>query len=271
MTVPPESTEVQDYFSGGERGAALAVAADGRTVALGTGGVVRLYSLPDWTLAQSLSSILSDSGQTVALAISPDRTLLATASGRYPGQEVTLHDTATGQARLRLSLGHSPFHFPGHDCLAFSPDGRTLAVGWGEPMVRLWDTASGEELPAPPGDSEHVTAVAFSPDGKTLAAALDEWAPGNLRLWDFPTNGEKASFEGPAGALAFSPDSRLLATAGGDGFLRLRSAVDGRLLGTFLWHQDEIDAVAFSPDGRWLATGAKEDRVKLWPVDGLLS
>jgi WD40 repeat protein len=75
---------------------------------------------------------------------------------------------------------------------------------------------------------------------------------------------------GPAGALAFSPNGKLLATGGRDCCLRLRRAADGRLLGTFLWHQGHIDAVAFSPDGRWLATGAKEDRVKLWPVAALL-
>ena len=41
-------------------------------------------------------------------------------------------------------------------------------------------------------------------------------------------------------------------------------------LGAFRWHQAEMSAVAFSPDGRWLATCGHEDRVKLWPVEGLL-
>ncbi|HYT87735.1 MAG TPA: hypothetical protein VEL76_03350, partial [Gemmataceae bacterium] len=58
---------------------------------------------------------------------------------------------------------------------------------------------------------------------------------------------------------------------GGDGCLRLRDATDGHLLGAFRWHQSAIDTVAFSPDGHWLATGGKEDRIKLWPVDALLS
>jgi WD40 repeat protein len=97
-----------------------------------------------------------------------------------------------------------------------------------------------------------------------------EWDDDNLRLWDVASGKEKASFKGPVGGLAFSPDSRLLATVGRDGCLRLRYAADGRRLGAFRWHQSDIDAVAFSPDGRWLATGAKEDQVKLWPVDALL-
>jgi WD40 repeat protein len=185
------------------------------------------------------------------------------------GGKVTLHDSSTGQARRTYSFRGSPMHW-GNRFLAFSPDGRRLALGWGEPMVRWWDVASGRELPAPPGESDYVTAVAFSPDGKTLAAALDEWDEDNVRLWDVRSGAVKASFEGPVGGLAFSPDSRVLATVGGDGCLRLRDPTDGRLLAAFRWHQSDIDAVAFSPDGHWLATGAKEARVKLWPVDALL-
>jgi WD40 repeat protein len=154
-------------------------------------------------------------------------------------------------------------------CLAFSPDGETLALGWDWPMVRRWEVTSGRELLALPGKLSHVLSVAISPDGKTLAATGNFGSTG-LWLWDLASRRVRASFPESVAGMAFSPDGRVLATGGSDGSLRFRNGTDGRLLGTYRWHQSAIDAVAFSPDGRWLATGGKEDRVKLWPVDALL-
>ncbi|NUQ63573.1 MAG: protein kinase, partial [Pirellulales bacterium] len=55
--------------------------------------------------------------------------------------------------------------------LAFSPDGRTLAIGSHRGTVRLWNVATGRELMTLEDDLEAVHAVAFSPDGRTLAAS----------------------------------------------------------------------------------------------------
>jgi WD40 repeat protein len=56
--------------------------------------------------------------------------------------------------------------------LAFTPDGRTLAVGTEAGRVALWAVASGEQLlalpPVPWGLWVH--ALAFAPDGQALAA-----------------------------------------------------------------------------------------------------
>ena len=54
--------------------------------------------------------------------------------------------------------------------VAFSPDGRTLALASREGTVQLWDVASGKTLAVLKGHSSAVRRVAFSPDGRTLAS-----------------------------------------------------------------------------------------------------
>jgi len=143
-------------------------------------------------------------------------------------------------------------------------------VGEREETISLWDAETGDRLPNLPDGYPSGSAVAFSPDGKNLATGADFYHENNLSIWDMESRTLRASFPGPIAGLAFSPDGRILATVGRDGCLRLRDGHDGNLLAAYRWHQSDINAVAFSPDGRWLATGANEDRVKLWPVEGLL-
>src|SRR4051812_5440514 len=49
--------------------------------------------------------------------------------------------------------------------LAFSPDGKTLAIGTAGNGLYLWDVATRKELHRLVGDSRGVPAVRFSPDG----------------------------------------------------------------------------------------------------------
>jgi WD40 repeat protein len=74
--------------------------------------------------------------------------------------------------------------------LAFSPDGKTLAVGRYMEGLLLWDVTLGkakvdfEAVSSEVGNSQFARSVTFSPDGKILAAGstADEEAP-EVKMW----------------------------------------------------------------------------------------
>ena len=74
--------------------------------------------------------------------------------------------------------------------MAFSPDGRTLAVTGHDPSVVLWDVEKRTRVATLTGHTGPVRSVVFSPDGRTLAtASADE----TVRLWDLEDHSSSAS------------------------------------------------------------------------------
>jgi WD40 repeat protein/tRNA A-37 threonylcarbamoyl transferase component Bud32 len=99
--------------------------------------------------------------------------------------------------------------------LAYSPDGRVLAVGRTDGRITLLDPDSGDIRRSLYGHSQEVVSVAFSSDGRTLASgSLD----GTVRLWHVATQQELFTLEDRQGravrSVAFSPDGEVLVTAG---------------------------------------------------------
>ena len=94
------------------------------------------------------------------------------ASASYDG--VRLWDAVTG-APLQTLEGHSGWVY----LVAFSPDGKLVALGSGDKTVRLWDAVMGAPLQTLEGHSGWVGSVAFSPDGKLVASGSGD---GTVRL-----------------------------------------------------------------------------------------
>jgi WD40 repeat protein len=139
--------------------------------------------------------------------------------------------------------------------LAFSPDGRTLAVA-GRHRISLWALDRGTrtvlDTPEVPFSSD---AVAFAPDGRTLAAS----AGARVVLWDLPSRTRRASLPlptgmvGNVGLLAFSPDGRVLAAANDGGILLVWDVARRAQLAIVPTGISSINDLAFRANGRIVA------------------
>jgi RNA polymerase sigma factor (sigma-70 family) len=165
-------------FTGHERSArSVAFTPDGKTLATtAEDGTVRLWRVDT---GEELRRLKTMHDQNNAVAISPDgRLLLVASAGERP---IQVWELATGREL-------PPFTLPRYQerifSLAFSPDGRTLATGGEDGVVRLWEVASARERRRFTGHTGWAHRVRFAPDGKRLASASNDTT---AVVWDLDT------------------------------------------------------------------------------------
>jgi WD40 repeat protein len=208
--------------------------------------------------------------------------MLAAGGGRYSPEQRggQLWDVATGALLLRLeTFSDTVFG------VAFSPDGKTLATGSGDPWgygpgsTQLWDVTTGDLLAEFGLPNEYVPShmgtvynVAYSPDGALVAAINGD---GRVQLYDVVTGKEQAVLLGHNGwgnSAAFSRDGKLLATGSAGSFhdiggdARLWDVATGEQIAQLEGHTSPVKSIVFSPDGQIVATGSLSGHIRLWDV-----
>jgi WD40 repeat protein len=158
--------------------------------------------------------------------------------------------------------------------IAFSPDGRLLAVGADDFHVHLWNVATGQEI-AKLRATTYLPHVAFSPDGKELVATQQD-VPGPqggvATVWRLSDRKRLYSVDiddgyGAGFSAAFSPDGKLLVTGGGDGAVKFWDAKTGKPNGrSFIGNPGWIRSLSFDPTGRLLLTAGTDGLIRLWDV-----
>jgi WD40 repeat protein/serine/threonine protein kinase len=184
----------------------------------------------------------------VTFAFSPDGRMLVTTN---QNKTVQLWDVAT--QKMLSSLGTGYF-------VAFSPDGRTVAVGTPH-SIKLVDITTGQELVPELGNPSLHSVATFSPDGKMLSTAFI----GSVVLWNIADGKEIGTLKGYTGSIRsceFSPDGRRLVTTGQDRVVKIWDVAGQKAL-LAIEPEDLVYSAVFSPDGNALVTNGINS-VQIW-------
>jgi WD40 repeat protein len=154
----------------------LVLSPDGKTIVT-RGGDIRLW---DAAKGEIIRRLMGMAAGWPSLALSPDGETLA--AGSDDGV-VRLWDVNSGAERPALAVPLRDGEIKRVFSVAFSPDGRSLAVGYGEgdPTIRLWELSSGRERACYKGHKGGITSMAFSPDGTLLASGAPDKT---ILVWD---------------------------------------------------------------------------------------
>lgn len=254
----------------------VAFSPDGETLAANSGNphlTTRVWGIESGQLEKVMEDPNNPGYGEAKVSFSPD--------GQFLWAQGSLWRVKDGERLTRLEsvLGkEAPPYVPGS--LSFSPDGMTLAIGYLEGRLQLWDLGAEKLSRELEGFQGEVLDLAFSPDGGTLAAVFG-YPDFAIQLWSVARGERLFSIKGHEwryefSQVVFSPDGQSLATVskdedGTDMGMRVElwRAADGERLTQL--DMAGVTRVAFSKDGDTLATGGHDHTVRLWRVeDGAL-
>lgn len=230
-----DGTLLQSVTADQTQVASVAFSPDGGQLASGSGGNLKLWSLPDLASFRALSDYPWNEIRSVAF--SPD--------GRFLAAGMAGNDNAVkvyGSDGTFLRLPFSSWVIT----LTFSSDSRFLAVA-NATAIQIYRTSDWqfERVISPQQGSNGPSALAFSPTGETLASS----GP-TVKLWRL-SDGTLMRELPAAGHLAFSADGQTLLVAGPP--IDFWNVSDGSLLKRYDEPRAFILSAALSPDNTLFA------------------
>ncbi|MFN3297557.1 WD40 repeat domain-containing protein [Caldimonas sp.] len=254
----------------------LSFSPDGKLLATGGGGgEIRLW---DARTGKQLAELAGCRNYITSLVFSPDSKILVTAS-HTSSKDIGGEDERTVHVwnvdKRKELLAFDPLTY-GIYALAFSPDGKVLAISGGgvDNDIVLVDPATGRENGRLSADKVSSTlSLAFSPDGATLASGQGGDDRGTIRLWDWKQGKVKTTLKGHKSSvvqLIYFRDGRRLASSSLDRTARLWDVVaEKELASVSCEKENDIRGLALSPDETLLATCCNRV-LRVWDVKKLL-
>ena len=177
-------------------------------------------------------------------------------------------DDTPPAARDSITLDRPPVYHqpPVINALAFSPDGKTLAVS-GYREVLLHSVEGSGTAVRLVGLSEQLNGIAFSQDGASLIAAGGTPARfGEVQVWDVRNIQLKRSITVTTDALfglSLSPDGKEFAIGAADNSVRLIETETGKELKKIGNHENWVLGTAFGVDGKRVVSVGRDRAAKL--------
>ncbi len=191
-------------------------------------------------------------------------------------------------------------------CVSYTPDGKSLVVGYNDGNARLISIEDEKYGEAFGGHWKGVKAAEMSRNGKFIITAGDNtlkcWTPDGQQIWinkemtttimsadidssgkylvagefnktfklfDAITGDKISDFRGHtdvAMTVCFSPDGSKIASASGNGDIRIWDRESQTLLAQLNGQSQDIYSLAFSDDGKYLASGSKDKTINIYDL-----
>ncbi len=168
------NTNIRTLNAHKDGGGLISFSPDGSILASGSAYPFSSSNIKLWNVAtgQNIKTFDFEQQRANAVVFLPDDTILAYMSD---WQGIKLLDV-TAEANL-ATFTHISFR-----SMAISPDGTILASGGHdrEPIIKLWDVTTGENIATLEGHTHGIYALSFSADGRVLASG----SSGAILLWD---------------------------------------------------------------------------------------
>ena len=231
-----------------------ALSPDGTIAATGDyDGVVRLWRSATGVLSGSIRPP-GPREPVTAVAFDPSGSRLVAATG----PRVTLWTLGTRALRVVKARGANVW------ALAFSPDGRRIAIGTADGAVRVVGTRGRRTLTLR-GHSDTVNGIGFSPDGTSLVTASDDET---ARIWNLRSGSTAAVLRGHDGVVhsaSFARGGTSVVTAGADGTVRTWAVASDPVRAELAApDRRKLTDVAFDPGGTRIAAAGEGGVALLW-------
>ena len=229
----------------------LAFAGEGAILAYGSGFQVGVFDL-----SSENDVFTAAGGQINSVALAPNGTVLA--AGGVEGVHLW-------EARSGKKLNGPGWFNTEVNALAFSGDGKFLAIGDVFGRLAVWDVSAGKQLAPFAGHRNFITSVAYSGDSATIVSGGGD---DTIRMWEAKTRRERLQIpvDSPFGFfhIALNRDGTKVAAVGDDGIVKFWDARDGKKVASLSQHERGF-SIAFSPDGKLVAVGLRT-KVNVWKL-----
>jgi len=207
--------------------------------------------------------LLGEAESIHQVVLSPDGNLLAAVGGSAARfGELQFWDTSTNKLVRFIRLGT--------DCLyavAFSKDGKRLAVAGTDRAVHVFDVATGDEVYSSEIHSDWVFGVAFSDDGSRLASAGRDKTVKVSEAADGKFLKNLATLGGSVMRVVPRPGSQQFLVAADSKQAIIYDAKEMKEIRKIEEQPGAVLAAAFSSDGKFLAVSGAAKEVRVYESD----